>query len=172
MKKLLIIVALLVIPTMCFAASTKDSGNKKLNRYLEEISFDVHEGRLSQTELKSHIQESFGLKPVDFKQIKRRKLDPGESYLIGLIHKATKAKTTRIIGRYRQGKRSWKDVIYYCGTSPDDLNAMRVTDQKKWKKERRRAGKKSKRPKGTIASAKKVTMSDKGEKWECMCRQK
>jgi hypothetical protein len=93
-------------------------------------------------------------------------------YLVGLIHKATNAKTNRIVGRYRQGKRSWKDVIYYCGTTPDELEAMTKEDQKKWKKSRRSDRKKSRKSKGTIASAKKVTMSDKGEKWECMCTPK
>lgn len=172
MKKLIILMIFVLIPVVCMAAVKKDSGSKELNQYLEGISYDVHEGRLSKANFKSHIQESFGVSDKEYKFMSRKKLEPGEMYLVGLIHKATNAKVIRVVNRYRHGKRSWNDVVYYFGATPDELNTMCRADNKKWKKEHHKASKESKKPKATIASAKRVTMNQQGEEWECQCRKK
>lgn len=146
MKKFMVIIALLAIPAISMAASKEDSGNRELNRYLERLSFDVYEGKVSNATLNRHIQQSFKVNGSEFKLMARRKLDPGERYLVGLIHKSTKAPVSKIVNRYR-GKRAWRDVIYYCGATPEWLNELRKGDEKSWRKEAKKANKLAKAPK-------------------------
>jgi len=133
MRKIVLIVSLLMLPTIGFAAAKKDSGDRELNKFLEQVSYDVHEGRVSRADLRSHIEQSFGVTDADYKIMNRRGLEPGEKYLVGLIHKATNTNVSTISNRYR-GRNSWKDVIYQCGANPDALEAIQKADEKKWKK--------------------------------------
>lgn len=176
MKRIILLVAIIMIPAMCIAASKKDSGNKELNKYLHQLSQDVASGQLSSTELRTHVDDSFGVKADAYKVMERNKLEGGEKYLVGLIHKASDVKVTKIVNRYRGGRRAWKDVIYYYGTTPNELNDMRVADQKKWKKSRKKLAKKSKVAKGssskTQALQKRMMLTTADEICECECKPK
>jgi len=177
MKKLLMVIAvLMMIPAIGNAASRKDSGNKDLNRYLEKLSNEVYSGSLSRYEFKSHLQTSFGIKDASYALMDRRGLEPGEMYLVGLIHKATDASVGKIAGQHAGDKKSWGNIAYFLGSSPDELDAMRTADEKRWRRSRR--GKRTR----TIASSKSaqtvspmqksMTLSGDGQVWDCSCRAK
>lgn len=173
MKKLLIIVAILVIPSICLAALAKDTGSKELNRYLHGLSTEVATGTLNKSELKTHITDSFGIAPKSLKQMERRGLEPGELYLVGLIHKASGARVSRIVYRAHSLRRSWKDVIYYFGITPEELDVMRVADEKAWKKNKKKTAHKARKNKKRAKAGKtnmELTTSDKV--CECVCSAK
>ncbi len=175
MKKWSVILVLLLIPAMCVAAGKKDSGNKELNRYLETVSLDVYQGRLSAAELDSHVQSSFGVTASSIALMKRHKLDPGEVYLVGLIHKATGADAESVLKRRARGKRSWRDVAYFVGSSPDELNALRLADAKGWKRDQHREQRVATKPvvsSGAAPVEKMMTVTSEGEAWDCRCRKK
>jgi hypothetical protein len=172
MKKSIVIAALLLMmPAVCSAAAAISTGNAKLDKYLNGLNEDVAEGKLSVADLKAHIEKSFGLKESDHVYMKKKGLTPAEHYLVGLIHKETKASVRRIVSLRRGGKKKWSDVIYYLGATPDELNAERVADAKKWKKGKRKA-KKTKAAASPSADEKGMTIKEDGDVWDCRCRLK
>lgn len=176
MKKLIVLVALIMIPAVSMAAATITTGNVKLDKYLNALNAEVASGKLTVAELKAHVQQSFGLKARDHAFMEKKGLLPAEHYLVGLIHKGTKASVQRIVRLRRSGKRKWSDVIYYLGATPDELNAERVADTRKWKKGRVRGTSKASSKRSTTvvppSGEKVMTMKEDGKVWDCRCRLK